>query len=367
MTEPDIRMIQILESTERRFDEAGLWIAKLDRGLSADDAVALRSWLASAPENREVFLEMSALWDNLDLLAQLSELFPQRMPKRRSRFFSPVGIAASVFIIAFAGLLGLLTLAPQPLTHTQAPISASVTATHQTRIGERSTITLPDATELILNTNSLVHVKYSTNRRILVLEKGELYVKVATDKTRPLSVFAGEQEIRAVGTEFNVEISSDQRIELVVTEGKVLVGVHAQQPTSEQAFNRSTLPLSASEVTQGQTTILGISENTVGDISAEEIAVKLSWQQGNLVFRGESLEAAVDEIGRYTPVEFVIADERLKLLRISGLFKAGDVEGLLATLKENFDIAHTYSEKGNVILNSVSYESTNATQGQDVQ
>jgi len=91
--------------------------------------------------------------------------------------------------------------------------------------------------------------------------------------------------------------------------------------------------------------ILGSADAEVSEISPEDIAVKLSWQQGNLIFRGESLAEAVDEIGRYTTVEFVILDENLKKLRISGLFKAGDVEGLLTTLKENFNINHTQEDK----------------------
>ena len=101
---------------------------------------------------------------------------------------------------------------------------------------------------------------------------------------------------------------------------------------------------------EGETTILGSPGEEIAKISPEEIAVKLSWREGNLIFRGESLAEAVDEIGRYTSVEFVILDENLKKLRISGLFKSGDVEGLLATLRKNFNISHTRQGKETVIL-----------------
>jgi len=80
------------------------------------------------------------------------------------------------------------------------------------------------------------------------------------------------------------------------------------------------------------------------------VAVKLSWRKGNLIFRGESLEEAVREVERYTPVEFVFLDQDLKKIRVAGLFKAGDVRGLLATLRENFDIVYQYTDDQTVLL-----------------
>ncbi len=79
----------------------------------------------------------------------------------------------------------------------------------------------------------------------------------------------------------------------------------------------------------------------------------MSWRQGNLIFRGESLEDAVAEIGRYTTVEFVILDDDLRKVRIAGLFKAGDVDGLLATLRENFNISYQHTGDGKIVLTSL--------------
>ena len=59
------------------------------------------------------------------------------------------------------------------------------------------------------------------------------------------------------------------------------------------------------------------------------------------------------EIGRYTTVEFVILDDDLKRVRIAGLFRAGDVDGLLATLRENFDISYQRTGDGRLLLTSL--------------
>ena len=87
-------------------------------------------------------------------------------------------------------------------------------------------------------------------------------------------------------------------------------------------------------------------------IEAEEIAVRLSWRNGNLIFRGESLEEAVTEIGRYTAVEFVFLDEDSKKVRLLGMFRAGDVDGLLTALRKNFNISYERVNDGVIHLSA---------------
>jgi transmembrane sensor len=103
-------------------------------------------------------------------------------------------------------------------------------------------------------------------------------------------------------------------------------------------------------VTKGERVLLGSDRETISKVSDSALSAELSWQEGNLIFRGETLAVAIAEVGRYTPVKFEIADERLKDLRIGGLFKAGDVDGLLATLKENFNIDSERLDAERVLL-----------------
>ncbi|MDE0156923.1 MAG: hypothetical protein OXI88_07175 [Gammaproteobacteria bacterium] len=69
--------------------EAGEWLAKLDRGLSDDERVNLQKWLFESKENRTVLFNMAELWDRMDSLSRLSDLFPDvsRQPPwmRRTR------------------------------------------------------------------------------------------------------------------------------------------------------------------------------------------------------------------------------------------------------------------------------------------
>ena len=117
---------------------------------------------------------------------------------------------------------------------------------YQTAIGEHSTVTLSDGSELILNTNTRVMVSYTQAARLIHLTRGEVHVSVAKDPQRPLSVIAGKKYIQAIGTEFNIEITDRQNIELIVTEGKVRVGVHK----AASDFSDNLEPLAANNITQ---------------------------------------------------------------------------------------------------------------------
>lgn len=320
--------------------EACEWLARIDRGLTSQEQIELQNWLSGDPRRAQVLIASARFWDKMDALSRLGDLFPKPRPRLTAWARVSVAIAASV-LITVAALLVPPRL--QQLAHTGDVQGATPAYQGQfaTAVGEHSTIQLPDGSAITLNTNTRVVVEFRDHERLLTLERGEMYVKVAHDVTRPLKVFAGSRIVRAVGTEFNVEIRDDQRIDVTVTDGRVLVAVNQsklKQPKAAAAAD-SEIPVVA-----GQRAVLSPSEQVTEPIDAKDIEVKLSWRNGNLIFRGESLAEALDEIERYTPVEFIITDEKLKTVRIAGMFKAGDVEGLLETLHQNFDI--TYERVG---------------------
>ena len=344
--------ISQIPNQDQRYDESSLWLTRLDRGLSHEEEKSLRAWLDADPENRAVFLEMARLWDRIDTVSCLSELFPRAESRNAgTRRFIPA-VAVSLLLAAVLGIWMSVRLNTPELSGAgTAPVSATYgkEGVYKTVTGERTNVQLADGTRLALNTDSLVRVDYTDRQRFLILERGEVYVDVARDATRPLTILAGEQLVQAVGTAFNIELRSDQDIELVVTKGKVLVGV---RPAPKQRSGKPApviLPPSSRVVAEGEQIILGSSGEQVEKIEPDEISVKLSWRKGNLIFRGESLDEAVAEIGRYTTVEFVILDENLKKIQVVGLFKAGDVDGLLATLRQNFNVTSQRRE-GKILL-----------------
>jgi len=341
----------IIDDEEKRVDEASDWLAKIDRELTELEKSALQTWLSLSTRNTEVLLEVAHLWDKMDDLSRLSDLFPQtskNTAKKNSTWFG--ALAASVIFIITLGFY-------QDGFNFSAEQSAVVAMqmNYQTGIGESNTINLPDNSKIVLNTNSFVQVRYTASARVIDLQRGEIHIDVAHDKSRPLSVIAGGKVIQAVGTAFNVEVRNEL-VELIVTDGKVLVASRDKNNTKTDNDDiGKRLPNNAMAISKGEKVNLDLTGNTIEKVvkvDPVEVAASLSWRQGNLIFRGESLAEAMAEISRYTDIKFELADdEQLQQVQVAGMFKTGDVTGLLEVLSNNFNISYKRVGNDKIILN----------------
>jgi len=335
------------------FDQASVWIAKMDRSLTESEQIEFRTWLAENAQHQKLIIEMAGMWDKMDSLERLADLFPaankaepSSKPAAKSAPSSaqwPLALAASLVLALFVTLFSDISL--NSLWQGEQKF-----VRYQTAVGESSTIYLPDNSKVLLNTDSILLVQYTDDYRLLDLQRGELHVEVAHDKSRPLSVVANHKVIQAVGTAFSVQVKPSE-IELIVTEGKVIIG----QLTPKEEVNEETLVIPASSLAVSKGEIASLLSNKVGVdtvsvIDNKAINQNLSWRQGNLVFNGETLAEAMKEVSRYTSVTFEIADDDLKQIKIAGRFKTGDVKGLIAVLNHNFNIKTDRVNKGLVVL-----------------
>ena len=156
------------------------------------------------------------------------------------------------------------------------------------------------------------------------MERGEVLFDVAHDEKRPFLVIAGDTTIRAIGTAFNVELN-DRNIEVTVTDGIVEVETAYMESIQNQgakpAGSLLEIPVEnkrPAQIRAGQTAIIVQTMESLQPIDAIAIEKKLSWQQGVVVFEGETLEQVVAEISRYTTKTFLISDDGTRSIRIGG-------------------------------------------------
>jgi len=324
-------------------EQASDWLTKIDRGLNKNEVNAFQEWIHISPEHMETLLEVAQMWEKMDDIARLTDLFPLTNTKQKKLPVWLGAVAASIFLgLSFSFLMPITGL--DVFSASQPQVIVSSQFIYQTAIGESNTIQLSDHSKLVLNTNSLVQVNYSANARVIELKRGEIHIDVAHDKSRPLSVLAGGQVIQAVGTAFNVQLKA-QQVELIVTQGIVLV-----KEKSVAAFN-ALIDTNATKLANNETSVLkdekinlvlGIPPQAqVVKVDSLEIATKLSWRKGMLIFKGESLAEAIAEISRYTNVQFELEkNSNMAGIKVAGVFKTGDVAGLLNVLAKNFSISH---------------------------
>ncbi len=341
---------------DNRLSDACVWISKLDRNFSKEEQQAFEEWVCCNPKNFEVLLEVAHLWDKMNELNRLTDLFPETpsiKKNRRSKMWAGA-LVASITLFLSAGLYVNFNEA-RLLEQEKSLAAINLETTLSTSIGESNTVNLPDGSKIVLNTNTLAEIKFSSSDRIIELKQGEIHIDVAHDKSRPLSVIVGGKIVQAIGTAFNIEVRNDS-FELIVTDGKVLVApVEAKQLLTESFA----LPKSSVAVSKGEKVNLALLkidkpesiEEKVIKVAPIEIAASLSWRTGNLIFRGEPLVEAMAEIGRYSDVEFELdGDASLKQIRVAGMFKTGDIAGLLDVLKHNFNINHERISETRIVL-----------------
>lgn len=178
------------------------------------------------------------------------------------------------------------------------------------------TLDLPDGSTLYVNASTQLRVDFDAHRRVIHLDRGQLYLEVAPDKERPLFVRAGEADVRVVGTAFDVRRGQQQ---LVVSVAHGMVAFAPDQKASAVmlgAQQRATYSYTKGSVQQ-QT------------VAAGEVA---DWRSGHLSFRNRELASLLDELSLYRPKAVVLADGAVARLKVSGNLDVNDPDALISAL-----------------------------------
>jgi transmembrane sensor len=340
--------------TRRSREQAALWLTRLDRGLAADERNEMRQWLADVT-NHKALLEMARLWRGMDIMAVLAELFPlttSRLNRPPARSFQSMALAAA----AAASIVALLTVfmlgqSPWNLFATPRPAPMAVpNEGYATGVGETRVVHPGDGSTITMNTNSAMVVIYAPPARDVYLLRGEAMFSIARDSTRPFYLHAGKRVLEANNANFNVRIVSPERIELIVNDGRVRIVPAADSTYLPELPRIAPIARRESLVYEQEIAIIQPREESVRRLETTELDNRLAWQRGMIVFENEPLEQALAEAGRYTDTDFVLADEALHRVLMTGYFRTGDVDGLLMSLRLNYGIDSRREGPNRVIL-----------------
>lgn len=207
---------------------------------------------------------------------------------------------------------------------------------YTTAFGEQKTVTLPDGSEVHMNVSTELVLHYQAHRRQLTLLKGEAMFAVQSDKNRPFIVDAGQVQVEVTGTVFNVRRHAEGNVEVAVTEGSV-------QVSSGPWWNRKQASLTSGMLAQG-------GEDQAWLVQRTDVAARTAWRQGKVVFRDQTLDEVVQEMNRYLPEPIELMDEKLKRLRMAGVFNIEDAQGFLMALQEQLPVTVVRRSDGRVGL-----------------
>ncbi len=324
--------------------QARSWVRCLNRGLVDSEKPQLIAWINQDPLHHKAIYQEASIFDNTSELNELNGIFPLERHNRLSSFSANTLFLLIGLLCLFAVVIGKNLSTSSYLSSDKPVIS------YHTNIGEKNSVLLADGSEVTLNTHSKIIVSYTNEHRKINLLYGEAQFDVAKDKTRPFTVNTGTKSFTALGTVFNVQKNNELDMELIVTEGQVLVSEnHNREILAELIKTETQKQNSLMIITDGEKSII---ENKVQratlKLTDEQAEQELSWQQGMLIFKGETLRQALTEVSRYTNVQFEVSNTDISNIKVAGYFKAGDVKGLLDSLSYNFDIKYKFNATNSV-------------------
>ena len=321
--------------------EASEWFIDFRAG-DVDGEARLRfiEWLRRSPEHIQAYLEVSGVWSELpssdpegrfdiaSLIARarnepdvipLSPVYPLLPPPpptaepRALRKLSRHPVLAAAALALLASITALFLW-----------INSDTARSYSTGIGEQRTIQLLDGSTVELNARSRVTVRLTDRRRDVALIEGQALFSVAKDKQRPFVVRAGDAQVRAVGTEFDVY---KKRAETVVTvvEGRV------ETYSGADGSDAAAIMLSAGE----QLTVL---PHTVTKPTRADTVAATAWVQKRLIFEETPLNEVAEEFNRYNRRPLTIDDAELQTLKISGVYSSTDPASLINFLRSQNSI-----------------------------
>jgi transmembrane sensor len=319
--------------------EASEWFIEFRAGdVNGEARLRFMQWLRRSPEHIQAYLEVSGAWSELpssdpegkiDLASMIARArnesdvtplspvnpgLPPPKPAAELRAFRALRrrpVLAAAVLVLLASLTALFVW-----------IDGDKVRSYSTGIGEQRTIQLMDGSTVELNARSKVEVRLSDRRRDVALIEGQALFRVAKDKQRPFVVRAGEAQVRAVGTEFDVYRKQSETV-VTVVEGRV-----ETYPGSDGA---AAIVISAGE----QLTVL---PHSVTKPTRADTVAATAWVQKRLIFEETPLSEVADEFNRYNRRPLTIDDAELKRLKISGVYSSIDPASLINFLRNQNSI-----------------------------
>lgn len=271
----------------------------------------LEDWMNSSNENRKAFEALKKI--GFKYPSNFQEIKSNSFAKLQSRIIEEktqrkliiwrYSAVASIAILIACTFFGLFfyksdSFNKVPIIETKIPF------------GQKSKITLPDGTIVLLNSGSYLKypVQFTGGQRKLFL-KGEAYFEVTKDAKHPFIVETDLINIKVFGTHFNVKsYPEDNLFETILVEGSV--GIYKSMNDNEKDIVRL---LPNQKATYNRRT------NKIDLINANaELAV--TWKEGNHYFENATLATITKELERSFNVPIVINSSELQNTAFFGLF-----------------------------------------------
>jgi transmembrane sensor len=334
---------------QRGSEAAADWVARMGSDqVTRNDEQALEAWLAQDAAHADEFKAHAAIFNEIGALANDAEarriLMGPRAKPAASRGLSWRWILSGALAAAAAAVVAIVIW----------PRFVDATQIFVTKVGEQRHFQLRDGSEVMLNTDSRVRVQFENTERRVFLDRGQAWFRVARAPQRPFRVFVGNDEIRALGTAFDVR--RDGNIVIVTLEnGKVAIfrdTVQSMLPASVPDDHQQSM-LTVGNVAPSVILEPGEEAQLVPShapqVTSVDVAEVEAWRVDRLILDSTPLGDAVREFNRFGGPQIVL-DPSLAQLRINGVFDRTRPVAFAESVAAAFPVKATVTDDGGIVL-----------------
>lgn len=319
------------------------WLVRLrSDDLGETEMVAFANWLAQSHAHSEAFAAAEALFEEVVLAAShpvchVEDIQADAHKIPENTVVKPVIIAtqrarrysrwmASTLALAAVWLFVVMLVLPK-----QSHLLSNYLSDYHTEIGELREIQLADGSQLLLNTNSAVSIDFNASVRQITLHYGQARFTVAKDADRPFEVLSDDLVVRALGTVFEVYKHADE-VSVTVQEHAVSARI--------QMGDGNEVQLASVNVQQGQQMHYQPGSR-LSKPEAVELTQASAWQQHRLFINDRPLGELIEELSRYRAGRIFLSNEKLKNLRVTGVFSLDNPNEVLNSVVNALNLQET--------------------------
>lgn len=312
-------------------DAAGEWLVRRQGDASPMVEKAFAAWVAVDRRHRIAYEQAERDWQDSGQLVR-SEIGRTRK-LGRAPFLMRHNTHVAAASLGVVAMLGIGTAGLLQYGSPVALVSSAQAAIYDTQLGEIRTLSLPDGSQLTLDTATRVEVVLSSGERRVSLERGRARFRVAPDSKRPFTVAVRGGTITARSTLFDVSVTAatpavavlEGRVDLTRMEGgrARLIRTLAAGQTADLDSTAAPRPMPTGET---------------------------RWVSGMLALDRTPLAQAVGAINRYNRIQLRLADPRLSKLMTTGAFQVRQPEAFAQAVAASFGLGIDRSDPGVLLL-----------------
>ena len=276
--------------------------------VSGNERKTIENWIDESPANKRFFNDLKEIWlvsgtpRNADgyHLEEALEKYRRQIGKKQKKaklLLPSVWKYAAIVILAIA-----LPFSYYIGMRVDSDVSAQTIISCEN--GDRTNITLPDGSQVWLNSGSQLIFDNNFHKGVRqTYLQGEAYFSVKKDSKNPFVVNALDITVEVLGTEFNLKAYRNEKdIAATLVSGSLRVSGATQQVVIEP----------------GQKLMFSRENKKMNLVELADVSPETDWKNGRLVFRNESLAEMEQRLERWFDVEIELADEQVKQRRFTG-------------------------------------------------